>query len=241
MVELPKTLDDAIAQAREATKAALADGYTKLQVELIFPELKPMPVAEQFLPIFEEYGSRLKVFFPDAGGAALARRDWENAPFQILDLGSGRTAIQPKIEPEDEIFLFVAPTVVEVVQLEKLCAQIGSRPTIMLNPFLEDAGKIGIGYAARQTRERFLNTIESSYYVFPIYEDVAIFRCYPGQWEVWVETNGEYKKIVELPEKPSGEDVDGILAKQQQTPGEAAPGKPTFLRGLQRFMRSLTR
>jgi len=45
MTELPKTLEQAIAQAREATKAAIADGYSLLQVELLFPELKPMPVA----------------------------------------------------------------------------------------------------------------------------------------------------------------------------------------------------
>jgi len=45
MTELPKTLEQAIAQAREA-KAAIADGYSLLQVELLFPELKPMPVAE---------------------------------------------------------------------------------------------------------------------------------------------------------------------------------------------------
>ena len=34
MSELPRTLEDAIVQARVATQAALADGYTRLQVEL---------------------------------------------------------------------------------------------------------------------------------------------------------------------------------------------------------------
>ncbi len=245
MSELPKTLEDAIVQAREATQAAIADGYTRLQVELLFPELKLMPIAQQFLQIFEQYGDKLKVLFADAGSAALARRDWTDVSFKITDIGTGRAAsVQSKIQPEDEIFFFIAPTSPEVPQLEKICQEIGDRPFVMLNPFLEDAGKIGIGYAARQIRERFTNTIESCYYLRPIFEEAAVFRCYPGLWEVWAENDGDYQRVVELPQKPSGDEVDMILA-QGQAPAEgetvsAVPArKPSVLRGLQRFMRAL--
>jgi len=241
MPELPKTLEDAIVQAQEATQAALADGYTRLQVELLFPELKPMPVAQQFLPMFEKYGSQLKIFFPDAGGAALAQRDWVDVQFKISDIGGGRTATQSKIHPDDGIFLFIAPTAVEVVQLEKLCEAIGDRPLVILNPRMEEAGAVGIGYTARQTRQRFISTIESCYYLRPIFEEAAVFRCYPGVWEVWAETSGEYQKITELPNKPSGDELDTILMNgQPQTPGEVAPTKkPNIFRGLQRFLRAL--
>lgn len=244
MSELPNTLEDAIAQSREATKAALADGYSRLQVELLFPELKFMPVAEQFLPVFAEYESRLKIFFADAGAAALARRDWANAPFKVMDIGTGRVAsIQSKIQPEDEIFLFIAPTSVEVPQLEKICEIIGDRPFILLNPRLEDFGVVGIGYAARQTRKRFISTIESCYYLRPIDDQTAIFRCYPGLWEIWVENNDTWSKIVELPNKPSGEEIDLILAKGQvQTDPDSTntPGKkPSVFKSLQRFIKAL--
>ncbi|GAC1461060.1 MAG: hypothetical protein NVS2B14_06480 [Chamaesiphon sp.] len=87
MAELPTTIEEAIVQSQEATKAALADSYTRLQVELVFPELKTMPIAWQFLPAFEDFGSDLKVFFPDAGAAALAHRDWGQVTFKIADLG----------------------------------------------------------------------------------------------------------------------------------------------------------
>lgn len=244
MAELPTTLEDAIAQSREAAKAALADGCTRVQVELLFPELKPMPVAEQFLPLFAEYESRLKVFFADAGSAALARRDWTDVPFQIFDIGTGRAAsLQTKIQPEDEIFLFIAPTSVEVPQLEKLCETIGDRPLVLLNPRLEDSGVVGIGYAARQTRKRFISTIESCYYLRPVDDQTAVFRCYPGLWEVWVETNEEYQKIAELPNKPSGDDLDLIIARGQApttTNTEAVPGKkPSVFKSLQRFIKAL--
>ncbi|MEH1820159.1 MAG: DUF1995 family protein [Nostoc sp.] len=243
MSELPNSLEDAIAQSRVAVQTALADGCTRLQVEFLFPELKYMPVAEQFLPVFTDYDSRLKIFFADAGAAALARRDWADAPFKILDIGTGRAAsLQTKIQPEDEIFLFIAPTAVEVPQLEKLCEVIGDRPLVLLNPRLEDSGVVGIGYAARKTRERFTNTIESCYYLRPIDDQSALYRSYPGQWEVWLETGGEYQIIAELPTKPSGDDLDLILLKgQPQTTTDATPArKPSIFKSLQRFLKALS-
>ncbi|MEA5572431.1 DUF1995 family protein [Calothrix sp. UHCC 0171] len=247
MPELPKTLEDAIIQAQQATQAALADGYTRLQVELLFPELKFMPVAQQFLPIFESYGDKLKVFFADAGACALARREWADVTYQIQDVGTGRAAsIKTKVKPEDEVFLFVSPTSVELPQLEQICQEIGeNRPFIMLNPRLEDSGVVGIGYAGRQTRQRFIGTIESCYYLRPIFEEAAVFRCYPGMWEVWVENAGNYEKVAELPNKPSGDELDLILAKGKPTTttedGEVIPAKkPGMMRGLQRFLKALS-
>lgn len=244
MSQLPTTLEDAIAQSREATKAALDDGYRRLQVELLFPELKAMPIAQQFLPLFAEYGDKLKVFFGDAGAAALAKREWADTPFKILDIGTGRTSnAEQKIEPEDEIFLFVAPTSVEVPQLEKLCEQIGERPFVILNPRLEDSGVVGIGYAARQTRQRFISTIESCYYLRPIFEEAAVLRSYPGAWEVWVKKSDDYEKVVDLGKKPSGDELDIIIAGgQSQGDGEGAtPGKkPSVFKGLKRFLKALS-
>jgi len=70
MAELPKTLEQAIAQARK---------QPRLQSQMVIPasrvtvsELKPMPVAEQFLPAFDSIGSQLKVFFPDGGASPVA-------------------------------------------------------------------------------------------------------------------------------------------------------------------------
>ncbi|MEA5550055.1 DUF1995 family protein [Anabaena cylindrica UHCC 0172] len=243
MAELPKTLEDAIAQSREAVKSALADGMTRIQVDFLFPELKFMPIAEQFIPLFAEYESRLKIFFADAGAAALARRDWADSPFKVEDIGTGRAAsLETKIQPEDEIFLFIAPTSVEVPQLEKLCEIIGTRPFILLNPRLEDSGVVGIGYAARETRRRFISTIESCYYLRPVDDESALFRCYPGDWEVWLDTNDEYQKIADLPQRPSGDEIDIILMKgQPQTTTDGTPAKkPSVFKSLQRFIKALS-
>ena len=241
MTELPKTLEDAIAQARLATQAALEDGLTRLKVELVFPELKPLPVAEQFIPLFEDLGSQLKVLFPDAGAAALACRDWGEKPFVIRGIGEQKAAL----EPEDRLLLLVGPTAVEVNQVEKLCQQADERPVVLLNPSLEDVSVVGIGYAARQLRERFLNTLESCYYLRPI-QNGAILRAYPAAWQVWRETEpGEYQLAAEESRRPLAEDLERILApaaEDRQNPAGNNPGpkSPGLLANLQQFLRALS-
>lgn len=245
MAELPKTLEEAIAQAKEATQVALNDGRTRLQVELVFPEiaLQAQSIASQFIPLFEQYGSGLRVFFPDTGAAALARRDWGEVPFKIDDIGSSRSPVEKKIQPEDEAFLLVAPSAVEVAQVENLCNLAGSRPCVLLNPQLEDLYIVGIGYAARQMRDRFLKTIESCYYLRPLGE-AALLRSYPSLWQVWLEINDEYQLIAEEPQKPVGDALDQILAKAigtSDTSEAPPPKKPGFLTNLQRFLNALSR
>ena len=243
MAELPKTLEEAIAQSCTATLAAIADGKNRLLVELVFPELKSMPVAWQFVPAFEDMGSQLKVFFPDAGAAALARRDWGEVAFKIDDIGSSRTSVEGKIKPEDKVFLLVEPSAVEIAQVEQLCQAAGSRPVVLLAPRLEDAATVGIGYAARQLRVRFIKTLESCYYIRPL-EGAALFRCYPSPWQVWEETNNEYKLIAEVPQKPVGEAIEQILAAPSgtSTSGSDAPKpkKAGLFTELQRFLRALS-
>lgn len=247
MIELPKDLNEAIAQSRTATSAALSDGKTLLQVELVFPEiaLQAQSIAAQFVPEFEEMYSGVKVIFPDTGAAALARRDWGKTEFKVTDLGSSRTPVEDKIEPEDQLFLLVNPAAIEVPQVEKLYIAAGDRPVIILNPRLEDVATIGIGYAGRQLRDRFLNKIESCYYIRAL-ESAVLFRCYPQSWQVWLSKNDDYELISETAQKPVGDDLDRILAKALgiADPDSTAPAKPLkktgFMADLQRFLKALT-
>lgn len=239
--ELPTTLDDAIAQAQAATQAALKAGYTRMQVELVFPELKAMPVAEKFLEAFGDWGSGLKVFFTDAGTAALAKRDWGDAPFQIgsLDVAGSRqtTLAEEQVSPDDTLLIFVSPSSVEVSPVEQISQVANDRPIVLLNPRLEDVAIVGIGYAGRQIRERFLDTIEPCYYLRPLDDNSALMRCYPLPWQVWYATDGVYQLIAEEPEKPDSERLDEIFASVL---GDSQP-KPSLFAGLQQFLRALGR
>lgn len=237
MTTLPQNLDEAIAQACDAAHAALDDGLTRLQVELAFPELKIMPLAQQFVASFAELGSDLRIFFPDAGSAALARRDWGETPYPMRGIGELKATIQP----EEKLFIFIEPSSVEVKQVEELCETAGERPVIFLNPRLEDVSTIGIGYAGRQLRERFLNQLDACYYLRPL-DGAALLRHYPDGWQVWLEQDGRYNLVAEQPQKPVGEELDEILLRAQgKTPTEAAvkPARRGLLAGLQDFIRAL--
>lgn len=244
MTAIPDSLESAIAQAREATRAAIQAGVPRMTVELVYSELKGMPVAEQFYPVLQDLGLVFKLYFPDAGAAALARRDWGNPEFVVRGIGE----IKGQMEPGDQAYLFVEPSSVEVAQVEEMCAQAGDTFVIMLNPKLEDVATIGIGYAGRQLRERFLSTLEPVYYLRPM-AGAVVLRAYPGPWQVWQETNtDDYTLVAELPQRPSGEVLDRLLLGESSTDGgaDASPESPGrgrrggFLSDLQNFIKALT-
>ncbi|PSN15331.1 DUF1995 domain-containing protein [filamentous cyanobacterium CCT1] len=238
---VPASLEEAIAQARGATQAAIQAGVPRMVVELAYSELKGTPVAQQFYPVLQEMGLVFKVYFPDAGGAALARRDWGNPDFVVRGIGE----LHSEMEPGDQAYLFVEPSSIEVNQVEDMCTEAGDKFVIMLNPKLEDVATIGIGYAGRQLRDRFLSTLEPIYYLRPL-EGAVLLRCYPHPWQVWQETEAGYKLLAETPQKPSGEEIDRILLGETTadsgTPADASlKGKRGgFLSELQGFIRALT-
>lgn len=244
MADIPNNLEEAIEQSKGATRTAIQSGVARMLVEFVYPELKVMPVAAQFYPVLQEMGLKFKMFFPDAGAAALARRDWGNPDFSIRGLGER----SDQIEPDDEAYLFVEPSSVEVNTVEEMCNEMVGRPVIMLNPRLEDIAIIGIGYAGRQLRERFLSTLESAYYLRPM-AGALLFRCYPDPWQLYREIGeGQYELLAEFPQKPSGESIDRLLIGEDavdataEAAGESKPKarRGGFLSELQSFIRALT-
>lgn len=243
---IPNSIEEATEQAKAAVQAALANGVNRLQVEMVIPELTHQPIAEQFLESFQS--QQFKVLFPDAGAAALARRDWNNPDFTIRGLGE----LANPVEPDDDLYLVINPSSVEVALVESLCNEATDRPVILINPQLEDVAVVGIGYAARQIRERFLSQIETCYYIRPL-DAAAVYRCYPGPWQIWKETApNQYEWLADLPNRPSGEDIERILYTEQDdsannasgsgTPPSTSPKgrKKSIFSELQQFLRALS-
>ena len=234
MSNLPTSLEETIDQAITSTKAAIADGIIRLQVEMVIPELKQQPIAERFLSLFQDLGLQFKVYFPDAGAAALAKRDWNNPDFTIR----GINEVQAVVEADDEAFLIVNPSSVEVQDVEKLCNEAQDRIVVILNPQLEDVSIVGIGYAARQLRERFLSTLTSCYYYRPMPE-AAVLHQHPNGWQVWQEVDDQYELKAELPERPSSEALDTLLYGETDN-NEAPKPKKSLLGELQKFLKALS-
>jgi hypothetical protein len=241
MLQVPDSLEATIKQAKAATQIALESGISPIQVELLIPEipLQAQTLAEEFISLFEGYGSGLKVLFPDTGAAALARRDWGETTFKVSDLGSRNTPIETKIKPEDEAFLVVCPSAVEVYAVEKLCNLAAGRPVVLLIPQLEDVAIVGIGYAARELRTRFLNTLTSCYYFRPL-EGVIVLRSYPEPWQVWQEKGDhQYELVAETAQKPAGEALEMLLNPGNQE-NPSLPKKSGLFSSMQRFLKALS-
>lgn len=243
MTGVPSSLEIAVDQAKEATRAAIQAGVPRILVDLNIPELKVMPIAQQFYPLLEELGLKFKVYFPDAGAAALAKRDWQNPDFSIRGINEANG----RLEPDDEACLIVEPSSVEVNDVEAFCNEATGQYVVMLNPKLEDIATIGIGYAGRQLRERFLSTLESCYYLQPL-EGATLLRIYPGPWQVWGETeNDDYELVGEFPRKPSSEAIASLFADTSTDVEEGdssatinRPKKSGIFAELGQFIRALT-
>lgn len=217
-------------------------------MELVFPEiaLKAQGITFDFIQsLLPEYGDGLKVIFPDTGAAMLAKRDWGEVEFSVTDLGSRLTGVEYKVKETDQLFVVVCPTAVEVEKVEKLCNLAGDRPVILLLPQLEDIAIVGIGYAARQLRERFISTLTTGYYIQPL-EEAALFRAYPGPWQLFRATDGEteeYELIHESQTKPVGDALEDLLKPQtgQDNPGETAAATKVggLFKQMQQFLKAL--
>jgi hypothetical protein len=154
--------------------------------------------------------------------------------------------VTTKISETDEIYLVVCPSSVEVEAVEKLCNATEGKPVVILIPQLESVATVGIGYAARQLRDRFLSALETAYYIRP-FEGGFVLRQFPSLWQVWLEAEAEadaaYELIAEEPQRPAGEGLERILLRHAQgnaEPGAVQPKKMGVLGSLQQLFRALS-
>ena len=71
MAELPQNFPEIIDQAKLSLQAALESGCTRVTIDIVIPEipLKAQYLAREFADFFSDYGSALKVIFPDVGAS----------------------------------------------------------------------------------------------------------------------------------------------------------------------------
>jgi hypothetical protein len=230
-ISLPDNLEDAIEQAIASVHLAIANGSNRVIADLRFPELKISPISYEFAVSFNQrYGKAWQAIFADAGAAALAKREWADLDISVRGVNEGRKAVRE----EDQAFLLIEPTSIEVEQVEKLVQLAGDRPFVMLNPRLENS-EVGLGLAARQMRDRFLSTFETAYYIKPL-ELGALWRCYPQAWQIWQQTESAgMQQLAEVAQRPSSEDIERLF---RQKTGQKSG---SFLESLQQFFNALAR
>lgn len=215
---LPTNLAEAQQQAIQAIVAARTAGYHRLQVEILAPDLK---VDQLSWPFVQDLGRdhSLQIFLPDAGAAALTKRDWQ--PLGIPATVTLSAVATHAALGSAEFIAFACPNVMVMETIEALCEQAGPEQTIiMLNPQFQDATTLGVGLAARRLRQRFIVTFEPVYLLQPL-ATAVVFRHYPSPWQLWqLAEDDAYNLVTEWDHRPSFEEVQSTLSTPRSLWGE---------------------
>ena len=226
---LPADLRAAEAQALDALRSALAaDANGRWSVEWRFEGLRVLPVALRLTRALVDGGLEPRLLFPDAGAAALARRDGADLAERILDFGS--LLRLPEGSQSEGLMVAVAPSPADYAEFEQICGNHRG-PIVMLNGRLEDAA-VGIGSVARERRRGFLSQWQVAYAVQPV-DGGALRRAHPDGWELYREDPDGFRLAASFDQKPDGE------LQAQALAGEAGVGLGGNLKALDAFIEGL--
>jgi len=162
-------------------------------------------------------GEKVRIYFPDEGSAALARRDWQSQlpPCVEFSACGGR---QVDDVSSDTIIIFYCPRASEAESVEDILYKMEEsrgeelKMSIMVNPLLVDMGVTGFGMAGRRLRERLIDGLVPVYYLRTL-QWGALTRVWPQLFTVWQEdeqAEGGYRMIKALDQLPSNPEVEDI-------------------------------
>ena len=228
-VALPADLLSAESQMLIAVEAAIQSGDgRRWSAALRFENLRMLPVALRLARSLVASGQSLVMVWPDAGAAALARRDAEDLSTCIQDFNQlKRSATE---EPDERLLLAVMPTPADYEDFQPLC-EAHAGPVLMLNGRLEDAA-VGIGSVARERRKGFVASWKQAYWLQPL-DGGALLRCYPDDWRLYRQDPDGYRQVSVQPSRPDPDTTAALLA------GEDPDGLKQQLGSVDRFLDGL--
>ncbi|BEV36227.1 DUF1995 family protein [Synechococcus sp. M16CYN] len=209
---LPADLLIAEHQLQDAISAALATGKAqRWSANLCFENLRVLPVALRLARALVDQGFSLLIAWPDAGTAALARREADDLSALIIDF-KRLNQIKSSL-PDARVLLAVAPQPFDYETFQSVCDGY-SGPVVMLNGRLEDAA-VGIGSVVRKRRRSFILTWHQAYWLQPL-EGGALMRSYPKEWTVFRLDQDGYRQLSTFNARPDAETIFALLAKKNQ-------------------------
>ena len=199
---------------------------------------------------YEWKGPKCRVYLPDEGNAALARRDWldeTNPKVPPCVEFSSCSGVQLADISKDSLVFFFCPKASEAEAVERLLEAaeescVNLQMTCLVNPNLVDMGVTGFGMAGRLLRERLIDRLVCTYYLRTLAWG-ALTRKWPQKYSVWQEdeaADGGYRLLQALDSLPSNPDVEDIydLANSGNANGE---GGGNVLSQLGDFMQGMMR
>eukprot|EP00986_Skeletonema_menzelii_P015930 scaffold12989_cov157-Skeletonema_menzelii.AAC.12 len=211
-------------------------------------ELMQIIANQGFDPTTDSWdGAKLRIYFPDEGSAALARRDWKSEVPSCVEF-SACGGVQVADTSKDAVILFFCPRASEAEFVEKILYKVEEKRgdelmlTVMVNPLLVDMGVTGFGMAGRRLRERLIDGLVPAYYLRTLPWG-ALTRVWPQLFTVWQEDTNEstgyrmIKAMDRLPSNPEVEDIYDIENGDMNAPSEGFG----FLNALGDFVNGMTR
>jgi Domain of unknown function (DUF1995) len=166
-------------------------------------------------------GPVARIYFPDEGSAALARRDWLlPGKVPVCCVMSSCGGVQLHDLTNDKLVFFFCPKATEAANVEAILAKYGEstpnndivRLMAFVNPRLVDMGVTGFGMAGRLLRERLIDPLVSTYYLRTL-QWGALTRKWPDAFSVYQEDtslDGGYRLIKVMNRLPSNPEVEDI-------------------------------
>ena len=185
-------------------------------------------------PEYRYEGPRARIYFPDEGNAALAKRDWLGASPKVPPCVefSSCGGVQSQIDPSnDKLIFFFCPRASESEYVEDILRRTETAEntklqlSVFVNPLLVDMGVTGFGMAGRLLRERLIDPLPYAYYLRTLPWG-ALTRVWPQPFSVWQEDDdaeGGYRLIRTLSTLPSNPEVEDIY--DIENGNMAGPGK----------------
>ena len=165
-------------------------------------------------------GPTVRIYFPDEGSAALARRDWISEVPRCVCFsgcgGYGGSTYSNLEDDTDSVLLFFCPRASEAKFVEStLLEKEGPsgdaiQLAVFVNPILVDMEVTGFGMAGRMLRERLIDKLTYVYHLRTLPWG-ALTRVWPSRFSVWREDTdavGGYRLLKNMDQLPSNEEVE---------------------------------
>lgn len=235
--------DEEDSEEKSSEQSDIVDKLTQREGELM------QIIANQgFDPTTDAWeGAKLRIYFPDEGSAALARRDWKSEVPSCVEF-SACGGVQVADTSKDAVVLFFCPRASEAEFVEEILYEMEEKRgdelmlTVMVNPLLVDMGVTGFGMAGRRLRERLIDGLVPAYYLRTL-QWGALTRVWPQLFTVWQEDANEstgyrmIKAMDRLPSNPEVEDIYDIENGDMNAPSEGFG----LLNALGDFVNGMTR
>ena len=201
-----------LSEAEQRTFVALSEVLGskrrgRWQVTWKFEGLRLLGPSIRLSQALKDSGIGLLLAWPDAGAAALAKRDGPELADCCVDLNQLQR--DPAWSGRGDLLLIVGAQPSDYETVEAICSQ-WFEPVVLLNSRLEDAA-VGIGSVARQRRKGFMSTWQSAFHLEPFLQG-ALMQEHQQQWELFRMDPDGYRWVKQFDARPDQEKIDEALA-----------------------------